>query len=212
MKLLTNNNKQTTSLTKSLENLKTNLLKALQARDLTFLMTLANTIDLDLCIRSGEKIIKFQDKGFVNKSIILVCENYLKESYPAQVGTGIGFIFANYIIEMRCTWNMFDIVNFFKFIRTRKDIEGLRVFGNTLTPDKLIEFTVIYEEHRAMKVEEVINESRNGEGFERKFKEYKFDELLKENDELGKSMKDKLYFGDSGEGMFETKGKGNYIR
>lgn len=68
---------------------------------------------------------------------------------------------ASDLIELRQDWRAADYVNCFKFIRQRKDIPELKIYGQ-LTPDKLMEMVCIYEEHRAMELEQY-HAARKGE-------------------------------------------------
>lgn len=72
-------------------------------------------------------------------------------------------MFANDLIETRPTWKAMDFPNMFKFFRQRQDIEGLKVFGNTITGQKLMEMVAVYEDQRAAEMEKYQREKSQSE-------------------------------------------------
>lgn len=135
-------------------------------------------IDFPRIVRSNEpSVLKLKQESFETLlGFVTMCvKNYLEYSFPSQVG--IAAMFANDLIETRPTWKAADFVNLFKFFRQRMDTisavnsdpncvikkpdnENLKVFGNTITPQKLMEMVAVYEEHRAVEFEKFVNETR----------------------------------------------------
>lgn len=76
---------------------------------------------------------------------------YLNYASPATMG--IAPDVAADLIEKSPTWKTTDFLMCFKFFRQRQDLEGLKIFGNTVTGQKLMEMVAVYEEHRAIEFE-----------------------------------------------------------
>lgn len=83
---------------------------------------------------------------------------YLQYSSPATVG--IASDVAADLIEKNPSWKTADFLMCFKFFRMRQDIQELKIFGNTVTGQKLMEMVAVYEEHRAAEHEKMMNEKK----------------------------------------------------
>lgn len=83
---------------------------------------------------------------------VMCAKSFLEICYPNQVH--IAPVIASDLIETRPTWRAADFINLFKFLRQRQDLEELRVMGNQITVPKLMEMVAVYEDHRAMALEQ----------------------------------------------------------
>lgn len=118
---------------------------------------LERKIDFMSILTGGETSLHLlrKDKYEEVFAFALMCaRNYLEYAYPNQVNLAAQF--ALDLIETRPTWKLADVVNLFKTFRQRQDLEGLKVMGNTMTGQKLMEMVGVYEELRAIEHEKVI--------------------------------------------------------
>lgn len=111
-------------------------------------------VDFVSIIESNEasmRVIKQELPDQVFNYATLCATNYLEMCFPGQIS--LAPVIASDLIATRDDWRAADILNFFKFIRQRQDLEGIRVFGNTITIPKLMEMVSVYEYHRADAIE-----------------------------------------------------------
>ncbi len=123
--------------------------------------TLERKINLPEIIRSSEpSVLKLRQENF-NELLLYVTacvKNYLDYCFPNQ--SGIATQFANDLIDTRPTWKAADFISLFKFFRQNAHLEGLKVFGNTITGSRLMEMVAVYEEHRAGELQKMHEEKR----------------------------------------------------
>lgn len=122
-------------------------------------MKMERVINLPDIIRSSEpSIIKLRAEKYdsLYDYAVRCATNYLQVCYPNQIG--LAPVIAADLIETRWSWKAADLVNLFKFLRQRQDIEALRVFGNQMTMPKFMELVSVYEAHRADEFEKFRNE------------------------------------------------------
>lgn len=101
----------------------------------------------------AESVLTLSKNNYVElfKFTQVMVKNYLAYCFPNQVN--ISAQFAADLIESRPSWKAADFINVFKFFRQRQDLEGLRVMGNSITPQRLMEMVAVYEDHRAQEME-----------------------------------------------------------
>lgn len=124
--------------------------------DGTEILTHERGLNLPDVLRSSEpSVISLVKTNYPNlmKFAALSVKNYLIYCFPAQAN--IATQFASDLIEQRPDWKAADFILCFKFIRTRQDLPELKVFGNTITPQKLNEMIAVYEEHRSIEREKI---------------------------------------------------------
>lgn len=118
-------------------------------------------VDLPAIVRSSEpSLYKLSlDNHTALLAFATMCvRQYLEHCFPAQ--TGIATMFASDLITTRPTWKAADFINIFRFFRQRQDLDGLKVFGNTITHSKLMEMVTIYELERAKEKERYEDEKK----------------------------------------------------
>lgn len=71
--------------------------------------------------------------------------------------------FAYQILTGEPTWTMLDVVHFFDFISSHQHDERLKVFGDRITPLRLMEMKVVYEEYKAEERERIYHEHKTGD-------------------------------------------------
>jgi len=84
------------------------------------------------------------------QSIMKLTERFVRVNFPDVSAQDVSLQFSVDIIENRPDWNLLDILNFFKFIRQRQDIPENKIFGNKISPLKLMELTAVYENHKSI--------------------------------------------------------------
>ena len=125
----------------------------------SFLAT-GNSLDLSLAERevNFDLIFSTQRKPFCNienesellSSISKLTKRFIEVNFVGENSTDIALQFSIDIVEVRPDWNLLDILNFFKFIRQRQDLPGCKIFGNKISPIKLIELASVYEENKSI--------------------------------------------------------------
>ena len=125
----------------------------------SFLAT-GNNLDLSLAERevNFDLIFSTQRKPFCNvenesellSSISKLAKRFIEVNFVGENSTDIALQFSIDIVEVRPDWNLLDILNFFKFIRQRQDLPECKIFGNKISPIKLIELASVYEENKSI--------------------------------------------------------------
>jgi len=116
---------------------------------------LERAIDFPEIVQSKEpslSIVRRDNFAQLLAFTLKVAENYLTVCYPNQ--KSIAPVIAADLIETRPTWNTMDLINLFKFLRQRQDLESIRVYGNQITIPKFMERVSVYEDFRAQALEE----------------------------------------------------------
>lgn len=84
------------------------------------------------------------------QSIMKITQRFLVVNFPDNNAIDISLQFSVDIMDSRPDWNLLDILYFFKFIRQRQDLPENKIFGNKITPLKLMELTAVYEERKSI--------------------------------------------------------------
>lgn len=163
---------------------------------------------------SFEVIFQTQSKPFCNvqdekkllESIIKLTQRFISVNFPEVSAVDVSLQFAVDIMESRPDWNLLDILHFFKFIRQRQDLPENKIFGNKITPLKLMELTAGYEENKSIAREiwhkkqisqQVYGTQEQrlllGSGKEQLPKDTRFSELAKVIAEKERKKSDKIY-------------------
>lgn len=90
------------------------------------------------------------DERKLLQSIMKLTQRFISVNFPDVNAQDVSLQFAVDITESRHDWNLLDILHFFKFIRQRQDLPENKIFGNKISPIKLMELTAIYEEHKSI--------------------------------------------------------------
>lgn len=130
----------------------------------TDLMEIGNGVSFTSIIRSNEPIfkdvVKRGDEVNLTKAVFSVAAIFMADNFPDQNGSDISVQFAKQIINREPTWELGDIVNFFDFIVMRQDLPELKVYGNKITPFRLMEMVSVYNEHKAEERERIVAEEK----------------------------------------------------
>jgi hypothetical protein len=91
-------------------------------------------------------------QGELLNSISILAQRFLQVNFPDVNAADVANQFAVDLIDMRCDWSLLDVLNFFKFIRQRQDLEETKIFGNAfkITPMVLNKLAAVYEDHKAI--------------------------------------------------------------
>jgi hypothetical protein len=125
----------------------------------SFLQT-GNNMELSLAERevSFDLIFETKRKPFCNvqnesellSSIAKLTKRFIDVNFAGDNSTDIAMQFSIDIVEIKPDWNLLDILNFFKFIRQRQDLPECKIFGNKISPIKLLELSSVYEEYKSI--------------------------------------------------------------
>lgn len=127
--------------------------------------TLERQISLPAIVRSAEpSVMKLRNENYgqVLSFAVMCVKNYLEYCFPNNVN--IAAQFAADLIDSRPTWKMADFVMCFKWLRQNPQ----PVFGNQITPQRLLEIIVAYEEQRANAMEQAHYERKGQQATENK--------------------------------------------
>lgn len=109
------------------------------------------SVGFDVIFQSHEKpFCNTNDERGLLLSIVKLTSRFLAINFPEINQDDISTQFAVDIVEVRPDWNILDIIYFFKFIRQRQDLPEMKIFGNKITPIKLMELTAVYEENKSI--------------------------------------------------------------
>lgn len=118
---------------------------------------LERAISVPDIVRSTEpSVMKLRkdNYGQVLSFAVMCIKNYLEYSYPNNVN--ISAQFASDLIDSRPYWKLADFVMCFKWLRQNPQ----PVFGNSITPQRLLEIIAAYEDTRAQEHEKAYYENR----------------------------------------------------
>jgi len=148
------------------------------------------------------------DERKLLQSIMKLTQRFISVNFPDVNAQDVSLQFAVDITESRPDWNLIDILHFFKFIRQRQDLPENKIFGNKITPLKLMELTAGYEENKSIareiwqkkQISQQVygtQEQRlllgSGERKEQLPKDTRFSELAKVIADKEKQKSDKIY-------------------
>lgn len=181
----------------------------------TFLTT-GSKVDLFQAERAVNFSLIFETKSkpFCNvaderkllQSIMKLTEMFLKTNFTDCETENIALQFAVDLTDLRSDWSLLDVLHFFKFVRQRQDLPENKIFGNKISPIKLMELTAVYEENKAIARENWKKEQISSQVFgtieSRKqlqigtgenHKDTRFAELAEKLNEKLKMDKEKIY-------------------
>ncbi len=119
--------------------------------DLLSLMKAEKAIGFDLIFSTKfESFGNVIDEKNLLENVMKITQRFIKVNFPEVNAVDISLQFAVDIIDLRPDWNIMDILNFFKFIRQRQDLPENKIFGNKISPIKLMELTAVYEENKSI--------------------------------------------------------------
>lgn len=125
----------------------------LQTGDVKNIMKAEKDISFELIFETRSKAfcnIPEAKEGELLGSIVKLTQRFISVNFPDVDAAGVSVQFAVDVINVRPDWNMLDILNFFKFIRQRQDLPENKIFGNKITPLKLMELTAGYENQKSI--------------------------------------------------------------
>lgn len=113
----------------------------------------------ELIPRSFEDVLKSNSQNFqtlvktypevTETTITKLAVDFLTLNSTGENIPAIARQFAQDIIETRPDWKVEDVQYLFKFIRQRQDLPVCNVFGHKITPLKLMELVVVYENEKS---------------------------------------------------------------
>lgn len=119
--------------------------------DVLSLMKAEKSIGFDMIFNTQSKpFCNVTDEKKLLESVMKLTQRFVSVNFPEVNAVDVSLQFAVDIIDNRPDWNMLDILNFFKFIRQRQDIPENKIFGNNITPLKLMELTFSYENNKSI--------------------------------------------------------------
>lgn len=119
--------------------------------DILSLMKAEKTINFDVIFSAKSKpFCNVTDERKLLDNVMKLTQRFITVNFPEVNAVDVSLQFAVDIIEIRQDWNLLDILNFFKFIRQRQDLPENKIFGNKISPIKLIELTSVYEENKSI--------------------------------------------------------------
>ena len=146
------------------------------------------------------------------KGIVKLTQRFISVNFPDVDSVAISLQFAVDIISTKPDWNLLDILNLFKFIRQRQDLPENKIFGNKISPIKLMELVTVYEENKSIAREiwhknEISREVHGTKedrlmigtsaqkliGSDETFKDTRFAEIAKKITDKEKEKSDKIY-------------------
>lgn len=92
------------------------------------------------------------------KPIAIIAQQWLSNNGIEPGVTAVEF--ASVIVKQEPTWTVPDVICFFDFISTNQYDERLKVYGDKITPLRLLEMVRVYEEKKAEEREELWNEEK----------------------------------------------------
>ena len=133
--------------------IKTQIQEFLKTGDLLSVMKAEKGISFEVIFQT--KTIPFCNVAKDNErdllqSIMKLTQRFIQVNFPEVNAQDVSLQFAVDIIELRPDWSLLDILNFFKFIRQRQDIPENKIFGNKISPLKLMELTAVYENNKSI--------------------------------------------------------------
>lgn len=131
----------------------------------TDLRNIESEISFTAIIKSQEPnfkaIMKRGDERKLVKAIMGIASIFMVDNFPEQSNKNdIAVQFAQQIIKREPTWEIGDAINFFNFIQMRQDLDALKIFGNRITPIRLMEMVATYDEYKAEEHERIMNEDK----------------------------------------------------
>lgn len=127
---------------------------------LTIFLKTGNAVELAKVERSVNFNLIFAEKtkpfcNVKNESDLLsaitkLTKRFIDVNFAGENSTDTAVQFAIDLLDVRVDWSVLDVVHFFKFVRQRQDLPECKIFGNKISPIKLMELTAVYEEHKAI--------------------------------------------------------------
>ncbi len=119
--------------------------------DILSLMKAEKAISFDVIFSTHSKpFCNVTDERKLLDYVMKLTQRFITVNFPEVNAVDISLQFAVDIVDIRQDWNLLDILNFFKFIRQRQDLPENKIFGNKITPIKLIELTAVYENNKSI--------------------------------------------------------------
>lgn len=147
-----------------MELIKQQIRKYLTAGSVLDLLKAEKAIDFDVVLTTPQRPFMYwpEDReGELLKNIMALTARFIKMNFPDSDSQEVAMQFAVDVKDARPDWGILDILNFFKFIRHRQDLEECRVWGNKISPMKLMSLAVVYEEHKSIAREQMYRRENN---------------------------------------------------
>ncbi|MCB0539696.1 MAG: hypothetical protein KDE33_19425 [Bacteroidetes bacterium] len=107
-------------------------------------------VSFDVIFSSDTKpFTHIKDEKSLLTMITKLTSRFIKSNFVGENADSMALQFALDVVESKPDWRVLDILNLFKFIRQRQDIEELRIFGNKISPMKLMSLVAVYENHKS---------------------------------------------------------------
>lgn len=191
-----------------MSSLKQQLHEYLQTGDIITLAKAERQVSFEVIFQTKSKpFCNVQDERQLLQSVMKLTQRFISVNFPDVNAQDVSLQFAVDITESRPDWSLLDILNLFKFIRQRQDLPENKIFGNKISPIKLMELTAVYEEHKAIAREIFLKDETSkqiygtqeqrlmlGQGKENELpKDTRFCELAKKLLDNEKEKTDKIY-------------------
>lgn len=147
------------------------------------LLSIEQQTTFNAIVKSSEPvfktIVKAGESVRLAKTISGIAAIFFTDNFPEQDNTSdLAFLFSQQIIKREPTWEVGDAVNFFNFIQMRQDLPELKIYGNRITPIRLMEMVSVYNEHKAIEMEKVIAEKKGDVPVKREFSDTSIKSLM----------------------------------
>lgn len=136
-----------------MESIKQQLQSFLNSGDVITIMKAEKDINFDVIFQTSSKAfccVAPEKEGELLSSIVKLTVRFVSVNFPDVSANDISIQFAVDVVHTRPDWNLLDILHFFKFIRQRQDLPENKIFGNKITPLKLMELTAVYETNKSI--------------------------------------------------------------
>lgn len=123
----------------------------LQTGNRVAIAKLERDVSFDMVLKTPEMAFLAQknNEPELMSTISQIAAKFVSVNFPDSNTDDVSFQFAVDVVEIRPDWNILDVVMFFKFIRQRQDIDEVKVWGNKITPMKLMSLMAVYEQHKS---------------------------------------------------------------
>lgn len=128
-------------------------------------MAIRSSIDMRTVITTKDKTFSDLSHGLtpwaIAKPVSLIATGWIKSNGMKEAeDTAVEFAFR--IIKNEPTWTLLDVACFFDFISSNQHDARLKVYGDRVTPLRLLEMISVYEERKAMERERIHEETKSG--------------------------------------------------
>jgi hypothetical protein len=136
----------------------------LERNDNKVLLEIRSQLSARSIIQSDEPTLHSIKKkvpiGDVARVVASVAKTWVENN--GLKGDAVPVEFAYQILTNEPTWTILDVVHFFDFISSHQHDERMKVFGDRITPLRLMEMKVVYEEYKSEERERLHHQRKVG--------------------------------------------------